>query len=43
MWSAPMLTDLNVGNNALKELPAPTVVATKNNEKVGRHMKCMWK
>ncbi len=41
MWSAPMLTDLNVANNALKELPAPTVVVVQNNEKMGRHMTCM--
>jgi hypothetical protein len=41
MWSAPMLTDLNVANNSLKELPAPTVVTKKNAEKVGRHMACM--
>jgi len=41
MWSAPMLTDLNVANNSLKELPAPTVVAVKNNEKTGRHLTCM--
>jgi hypothetical protein len=36
-----MLTDLNVANNALKELPAPTVVVVQNNEKMGRHMTCM--
>jgi hypothetical protein len=41
IWSAPMLTDLNVANNSLKELPVPTVVTTKNTEKVGRHMTCM--
>ncbi len=41
MWSAPMLTDLNVANNSLKELPAPTVVAVKNSEKMRRHMTCM--
>jgi hypothetical protein len=41
MWSAPMLTDLNVANNSLKELPAPTVVTKKNAEKMGRHMACM--
>jgi hypothetical protein len=41
MWSAPMLTDLNVSNNSLKELPAPTFVAVKNSEKGGRHMTCM--
>jgi hypothetical protein len=40
MWSAPMLTDLNVANNSLKELPAPTVVGVKTT---GRHMKCMLK
>ncbi|CAF3528122.1 unnamed protein product, partial [Rotaria sp. Silwood2] len=33
-----MLTDLNVANNSLKELPAPTVVIIKNAEKTGRHM-----
>ncbi|CAF1166877.1 unnamed protein product [Adineta steineri] len=38
MWSAPMLTDLNVANNSLKELPAPSVVSVRHTEKVGRHM-----
>ncbi|CAF4794720.1 unnamed protein product, partial [Rotaria sp. Silwood1] len=38
MWSAPMLTDLNVANNSLKELPAPTVTIVNNTEKSGRHM-----
>lgn len=41
LWSAPMLTDLNVANNSLKELPAPTVVAVRNADKAGRHMTCM--
>jgi len=41
MWSAPMLTDLNVANNSLKELPAPTVTTVKTTEKMGRHMACM--
>jgi hypothetical protein len=36
-----MLTDLNVANNALKELPVPTVISVKNTEKMGRHMACM--
>ena len=40
IWSAPMLTDLNVSNNSLKELPVPSVVI-KNSEKTGRHMSCM--
>ncbi|UJR21883.1 hypothetical protein I4U23_024955 [Adineta vaga] len=38
IWSAPMLTDLNVANNSLKELPTPAVVSTKHAEKLGRHM-----
>ncbi len=41
MWSAPMLTDLNVANNSLKELPAPTVVSVNTAEKIGRHLTCM--
>jgi hypothetical protein len=41
MWTAPMLTDLNVANNSLKELPAPTFVSVKHAEKMGRHMTCM--
>jgi hypothetical protein len=41
MWSAPMLTDLNVANNSLKELPVPLVAAAKTNDKTGRHMTCM--
>lgn len=41
MWSAPMLTDLNVANNSLKELPTPTIVTLKNTEKTGRHMTCV--
>ena len=41
MWSAPMLTDLNVANNSLKELPRPAVVSTKYAEKSSRHMTCM--
>ena len=41
MWSAPMLTDLNIANNSLKELPAPPVASVKHAEKMGRHMTCM--
>ena len=38
MWSTPMLTDLNVANNSLKELPAPTIASARQPEKQGRHM-----
>lgn len=41
MWSAPMLTDLNVANNSLKELPIPTMITARNPEKMGRHMTCV--
>ena len=40
MWSAPMLTDLNVANNSLKELPVPPIVTARNPEKMSRHMTC---